>query len=211
MDRSFAPDPISGTSPGGLGSLPQMSWDDIGALIKSALDPRNNPIALYTNMVKKQYDKSAGFQKEAEGVIDTQIRDLGDWYNREKGTSFMNTESVQSALETLRKQLAETFKTQGNQGAAMGATNETVLAGRTKAQQGYSDSINKLAGYQTDRKDQLSRDYQYRLGQWLTNRMQMKQGQANQTSQLAGNMVQAPFDIAGNLLANPQILSMFGI
>jgi len=153
------------------------------------------PLGQFAGLVSASYKMAGNAQNRAEGIVDKQIADLGSWYKRESGQNFLDTESVQSALAQLRSSLAETFRTQGNQISATGGTAEAALAGRTQANKNYSDAVSKLVGYNTDRKDQLSRDYQYRLGQWLNSKMGLENQKAQNWSNVASSLVSLPFQL----------------
>ena len=162
---------------------------------------------MYGKGIKNQYDKAGEWNAKAEATVNNQISDLGSWYKRESGTSFLQTEAAASALEQLKRTLAETLTAQNNNAVTGGATNEAQLAGRKAATQQYGDSVNKLVGYGTDRKDQLGRDYQYRLGQWLQAKMQQQMGRAQNYTTAAENMIQAPFEFANSAIGGIDALA----
>ena len=154
----------------------------------------------FLGTISNPFKKAAEAQKKAEQIVDTQISDLGSWYKKESGTSYLDTEAVQSALGQLRTSLAQTLQTQGNQLRSGGGTAEAALAGRTQAAENYSNTVGKLVGYQTDRKDQLMRDYQYRLQHWKNAQLGLQQQQAGNWSQIGSDMIALPFEIISSLV-----------
>lgn len=165
------------------------------------------PLGLYAGLAAGSYKMAGREQKKGEQIVDNQISDLGSWYKQQAGQSYLDTESVQSALGQLRSNLAETFRAQGNQLAASGGTAEAALAGRTRASQGYGEAVNKLVGYSTDRKDQLSRDYQYRLQNWLQAKLGLQNQKAQNWSNVGSQLVSAPFQVADSLMQNAEGLA----
>jgi len=161
-------------------------------------------IGKYTGAIKGQYDKAGAWTQAGLDTVDKQIGDLGSYFKRESSTPFFQTEAGAAALQQLRKMLSETLVGQQNNAVTGGATQESQLAGRKQATSQYGDAISKLTGYGTDRKDQLARDYQYRLGQWLQNKLALQQGQAQGHSTAAQNLIQAPFQLADSLFSNAQ-------
>jgi hypothetical protein len=147
------------------------------------------------NAVGSNYEKSGMWARAAEGTVNNQINDLGSWYKKQSGTSFLDTESAKSAMEELRRTLAETLMGQQNNAVMGGATQESQLAGRKVATQNYGDAVNKLVGYNTQRQDSLSADYQNRLSTWLQAKMGQQTGRAQNYSTSAENLAQMPFDM----------------
>jgi len=164
-----------------------------------ALDGLWNLLDSVGNFFANPFKKAGEAQKAAEGVVDKQITDLGSWYKKEAGKSYLDTEAVQSALGQLRSSLAQTFQTQGNQLRSGGGTAEAALAGRTNAAENYSNTVNKIVGYQTDRKDQLARDYQYRMQNWQNAKMALLQQKAQNWMNVGSQLVGLPFDVIEGL------------
>jgi hypothetical protein len=164
---------------------------------------------MYGKGIKNNYDKAGEWNQKAEDTVNNQISDLGSWYKRESGTSFLQTEQAASALEQLKRTLSETLIGQNNNAVTGGATFENQLSGRKAATQQYGDAVNKLVGYGTERKDQLGRDYQYRLSQWLQAKMNQQMGRAQNYTTAAENLIQFPFELANSAISGLGSLSKF--
>lgn len=182
-----------------FGGLSGEEWKTAGLDALSILFPMivggARAVGAYGGLVKNQFDKAGEYTRKNEELVDKQISDLGSWYQRESSTPFVQTEAAASALEQLRKTLAETLAGQNNMATSAGATNEAKIAGRKAATSQYSDAVNKLVGYGTNRNDQLSRDYQYRIGQWLQAKLGHNNMHAQNYSTAGLNLLQAPVDI----------------
>jgi len=163
----------------------------------------------YGGMVKNQYDKAGEASKAAESTVNNQISDLGSWYKKESGTSFLQTEAASSALEQLKRTLAETLTAQNNNAVTGGATNEAQLAGRKVATQNYGDAVNKLVGYGTQRQDQLSTEYQTRLQAWLQAKLGQQNNKAQNYTTAAENLIQAPFSLLNTAIQGAGTLAKF--
>ncbi len=171
--------------------------------------PLGGIAGFYGQGIKKQYDKAGEWNQKAEDTVNNQISDLGSWYKKESGTSFLQTEAVSSALEQLKRTLSETLIGQNNNAVTGGATFENQLSGRKVATQQYGDAVNKLVGYGTDRQDQLTQSYQTRLAQWLQAKMNQQMGRAQNYSTAAENMIQAPFELANSAISGLGSLAKF--
>jgi hypothetical protein len=163
---------------------------------------------LFGGAVSGSFGMAGNAQKKAEGTVDKQITDLGSWYKKESGKSYLDTEAVQSALGQLRSSLAQTFQTQGNQLRSGGGTAEAALAGRTNAAENYSGTVNKLVGYQTDRKDQLARDYQYRMQNWQNAKLGLQQQQSQNWSNIGSQIASLPFNVIEGLAGLAPMLGL---
>lgn len=189
----------------------QSSWlmNNLPLVGGLALGPLGGLAGFYGQGIKKQYDKAGQWNDKAEATVNNQISDLGSWYKKEAGTSFLNTEAAASAMEQLKRTLAETLTAQNNNAVTGGATQEAQLAGRKVATTQYGDAVNKLVGYQTDRKDQLGRDYQYRLSQWLQAKLNQQNQRAQNYTTAGENLIQAPFEMANSLIGGVGSLAKF--
>jgi len=162
------------------------------------------PLGIFGNMIGSQYEKAGAWNQEAMDANQQGMDDLSTMFKRESSTPFFQTEAGASGLQQLRRVLSDTLGAGQNNAVTGGATQEAQLAGRGEATQQYGDAVSKLTGYGTNRKDQLNRDYQYRLSQWVQNKMALQQGQAQSHANAAQQLIQAPMQFADSLYSGAQ-------
>ena len=110
---------------------------------------------------------SAKANKDRQKFLDKRLTDLGAWYKTESNTPFLQTEMAQSVLSRLRDEMARNNQSMGNNAISRGATAEAVTAQKSEQQKRYGGTLTDLAGYGTQYKDNLRRDYQGQLNSLL--------------------------------------------
>jgi hypothetical protein len=136
----------------------------------------------------------------ANNKIDEQLRrrrsELDTWYDKEYNTPFLDTTQGKSAIQTLRTQYDDMMKKTAQNNAISGASDEMKVATADKAQRGYADSINKIAGYGTEYQDAIRREYTgQKIG--LDNlEAQNLQGKSQNWSNLMSNAMNAGIGFA---------------
>jgi len=178
-----------GISDWGLSKDKDSFWGNFNPLFLAG-----GPIGWLAGAASASYKTAGDYQKKAENTVNQQITDLGSWYKKESGKSYLDTEAMQSALGQLRTTISQNLMVQGNQLRSGGGTAEAALAGRTNAAETFSNAITRLIGGQTDRKDQLWRDYQYRMQNWQNAKPAMQQQQAGNSANIGGDLIALPFD-----------------
>lgn len=100
----------------------------------------------------------------ANNAIDRQLKQrrsvLENWYDKEYNTDYLNTAEAKNAIQVLKNnmktQMAKTD--QGN--VISGASDEAQVATADKSMRSYGDQVTRLAGYGTQYKDSIRREYQ---------------------------------------------------
>ena len=140
--------------------------------------------------------KNANAVKDKEETIEDYKTDLDAWYDKNYNQDFLSTNVGKAALERTREQMFDQNKQADNAKVVTGATNEASLAAKTKNNDMFSDTVNKLAAMGTARQDRVdSINRQQKLGLFNT-KMGMhdddiasaQQFQENSGEQLSGIM-----------------------
>lgn len=140
--------------------------------------------------------KNAQAVKEKEREVENYQTDLDAWYDKNYNQDFLSTNVGKAALERTREQMFDKNKQADNAKVVTGATNEAGLAAKTKNNDMFSDTVNKLAAMGTARQDRVdSINRQQKLGLFNT-KMGMhdddiasaQQFQENSGEQLSGIM-----------------------
>jgi len=101
---------------------------------------------------------------QANTAIDRQLErhqmDLDTWYNKEYNINYLDTEEARSILEILRRQKERTMKKVDQSSAIRGASDEARVATASEANRDIADEIARLAGYGTQYKQGVRREYQ---------------------------------------------------
>ena len=103
---------------------------------------------------------SAGANKRYDKYLEGRLSDLENWYNTEYNTPYLDTTSGKAAIGSLRTYYGDAMKKVGQNSAITGASDEAKVATGDKVQRGLADSVMRLAGYGTQYKDSIRREYQ---------------------------------------------------
>lgn len=103
---------------------------------------------------------SAGANKRYDQYLEGRISDLDKWYNTEYNTPYLDTTSGRAALGSLRTYYGDAMKRVSQGSAITGASDEAKVATGDKVQRGLADSVMRLAGYGTQYRDSIRREYQ---------------------------------------------------
>ena len=103
---------------------------------------------------------SAGANKRYDKYLEGRLSDLENWYNTEYNTPYLDTTSGKAAIGSLRTYYGDAMKKVGQNSAITGASDEAKVATGDKVQKGLADSVMRLAGYGTQYKDSIRREYQ---------------------------------------------------
>lgn len=107
--------------------------------------------------------KNAEAVKEKERTVADYKTNLDAWYDKNSNQDFLTTNVGKAALERSREQMFDQNKQADNAKVVTGATNEASLAAKTKNNDMFSETVNKLAAMGTARQDRV--DSQYRQQQ----------------------------------------------
>jgi hypothetical protein len=100
----------------------------------------------------RQHKKNLqGWQKERA--------DLDNWFKKGYNQDFLQTSAAKSAYTKLREALQDNSKTAAQQGVMMGASAEENAKRRKDNLDVIGEGMNKLAGYGTQYKDSIRRQY----------------------------------------------------
>jgi hypothetical protein len=103
---------------------------------------------------------SAGANNRYDKYLNKRMSDLESWYNTEYNTPYLDTTAGKSALGSLRTYYGDAMKRVGQNSAITGASDEAKVATGDKVQRGLADSVMRLAGYGTQYRDAIRREYQ---------------------------------------------------
>lgn len=103
---------------------------------------------------------SARANKRYDQYLEGRMSDLDKWYNTEYNTPYLDTTAGKSALGSLRTYYGDAMKKIGQNSAITGASDEAKVATGDKVQKSLADSVMRLAGYGTQYRDSLRREYQ---------------------------------------------------
>jgi len=103
--------------------------------------------------------QSALANRRIDRRIGEQEKELQYWFDKEYNRNFFDTDQAKSVISTLRNQHKDTLRSVAGDSAVTGASNEAKIAATEKTQKGYSDALTKLAGYGTNLRDSLRREY----------------------------------------------------
>lgn len=103
---------------------------------------------------------SAGANKRYDKYLEGRLSDLENWYNTEYNTPYLDTTSGKAAIGSLRTYYGDAMKKVSQGGAITGASDEAKVATGDKVQKGLADSVMRLAGYGTQYRDSVRREYQ---------------------------------------------------
>lgn len=107
--------------------------------------------------------KNAEAVKEKERTVADYKTNLDTWYDKNYNQDFLSTNVGKAALERTREQMFDQNKQAENARVVTGGTDEAVLAAKTKNNDMFSETVNKLAAMGTARQDRV--DSQYRKQQ----------------------------------------------
>lgn len=102
---------------------------------------------------------SARANKRYDQYLEGRLSDLNNWYNTEYNTPYLDTTSGRAALSSLRTYYGDAMKKVSQGGAITGASDEAKVATGDKVQRGLADSVMRLAGYGTQYRDAIRREY----------------------------------------------------
>lgn len=103
--------------------------------------------------------KSAQANKNADKQLAGRQSELDAWYNREYNTNYLDTDEAKSTIRLLKNQMREQMKKVDQNNAIRGASDEARVATADKLNTRLNDSVTKLAGYGTQYRDSMRREY----------------------------------------------------
>lgn len=103
---------------------------------------------------------SIGANKRYDQYLEGRMSSLDKWYNTEYNTPYLDTTSGKAAIGSLRTYYGDAMKKVGQNSAITGASDEAKVATGDKVQKGLADSVMRLAGYGTQYRDSIRREYQ---------------------------------------------------
>lgn len=107
-------------------------------------------------------NKAAQAQRQLEGAQQAQIaaeKGLGDYYNQQANTDYLNTAAAKSGLAKVRDQYKQTLADANSNMAAGGATDEAKVALKSGLQKGYNQTLSNLVGYGTQYQNAMKQAY----------------------------------------------------
>lgn len=123
-------------------------------MIGTALAIGSGLVSLYGTM------KNAAANQAQDRFLDKRQTDLDNWYNKEYNTNYLDTTQGRSAIGALRTHYDDVMKKVSQGNAISGASDEAKVATGDKVQRSFADQISRIAGYGTQYKDSIRREYQ---------------------------------------------------
>lgn len=104
--------------------------------------------------------KNAKANKAADQQLADRQSELDAWYNKEYNMNYLDTEEAKSTIKLLQNQMKEAMKKVDQNNAIKGASDEARVATADKLNTRLNDAVTKLAGYGTQYRDSIRREYQ---------------------------------------------------
>lgn len=103
--------------------------------------------------------KSAQANKNANKQLQQRQSDLQSWYDTQYNTNYLDTAEAKSTLQVLRNNMKDSLQKTAQGNVIGGASDESKVATADKVQRRFGDTVTTLAGYGTQYKDAIRREY----------------------------------------------------
>jgi len=103
--------------------------------------------------------KSSEANKNIDNDLPRRNSKLESWYNKEYNTPYLDTAEGKSAIQILRDNYNKRMKKVDQGNAIKGASDEMAVATADAGQQNFANNVTRLAGYGTQRQDQIGKEY----------------------------------------------------
>ncbi|MEG1649938.1 MAG: hypothetical protein RR141_01400 [Rikenellaceae bacterium] len=141
--------------------------------------------------------------KKANSMLDDRQRSLDDWYRKEMNTDFLDTDVAKSTLSFIGNKNKKAENAMRNSAIKRSTTAEERVAMASALNQNYADSVSRLAGMGTSRKNQLQGTYMNESNKLANMKYQNQINSASTTGEL-GEMV-------GNVVNQISMLDGHGV
>lgn len=131
--------------------------------------------------------KSAKQNREIDREIARRKSELQGWYNKESGTSMLDTTGGKSIIKLLLENMRRENEGLQNSAAITGASSEAVTAQKEGFMENYTNAMAKMLGYDTGRQDALRRDYMIQKAGVDDMSLQNQLGKSQNWSNFMGN------------------------
>jgi len=121
--------------------------------------------------------KSAQANRNIDNDLARRNSELESWYTKEYNTPYLDTTEGKSTIQILRDNLMNRMKKVDQGNAIKGASDEMAVATADAGQKDFANNVTRLAGYGTQRQDQIGREYRgmkYNLANLGTEILQKK-------------------------------------
>lgn len=129
--------------------------------------------------------------KKTTNLINEQIEENDRWYAQESNTDYLDTAEARSALSTIREQNKQATDALQNNVVSSNMSDEAKIAQASALNKNYSNAVSSLAGYGTQRQDQLTNTYNSRNDAYNNALFNIQMNKANAASALG--------DVAGSV------------
>ena len=102
--------------------------------------------------------KSAQENKSTDAMLSDRMNDIQSRFDRDINTNILDTEQGKSFLKLLNKNYEARTKALDSRGAITGASTESKVAAKGRAQDAYDTALTNFAGMDTQRKDSLRKE-----------------------------------------------------
>jgi hypothetical protein len=106
--------------------------------------------------------KSAQANNASDALLKQRQSALQSWYDKEYNTNYLDTTEARGSLQVLKNDLTERQKKVNQNNVIKGASDEVNVASGDQAQKVYANAVTRLAGYGTQRKDMIGREFRSR-------------------------------------------------
>ena len=144
-------------------------------------------------------NESSKQNQKNQNLLSGRMKDLDSWYNKEYNTPITETESGQAALSKLREQMKTQIESNDQSAVRGGATAESKVATQSEMQKGYANAINNLMGYETQRKDNVNKQYQSMNNALLGTQMDLNTKQGESWSNFGSNVASTDWGALNNI------------
>lgn len=111
--------------------------------------------------------KAAQAQTQLDQAQQAQIsgeQNLGNYYNQQASTDYLNTSAAKSGLAKIRDEMKSALAQGQSNMAAGGATDESKVALKTGLNKNYNQAVSNLVGYGTQYQNAMKQAYGGTLG-----------------------------------------------
>lgn len=130
--------------------------------------------------------KGAQANEDIENLINKQSAENEAYFSSRINRDYLDTNAAKGIVEHLRKRYQDQVRTIDSKGETTGATAESTIAAKSKANEDYNQGINRVAQKATDYQFANERDYRYSLSDEYNKRIGLESNKANNALNLAG-------------------------
>lgn len=135
--------------------------------------------------------------KKAKGMVETQMKDNQNWYDRRYNEDATQRADAQRILTMTNENIRQRNRQAAGTRAVMGGTEESVAAAKAANNQALADAASQIAVNGERRKDQIEQQYMQTKSELNDKLRDIEVGKANAVSQAVQGVVSAGAGLAG--------------